>query len=80
MSSNFHRIVENFVIQGGDIINNDGTSVFFLIKRVFLYMENISMMRISKEDMLVLVYFQWQIKVKILIAASSLSLLEHVHI
>jgi hypothetical protein len=42
--------------------------------QVSLFMENILMMKILKEDMLVLVYSQWQIEVKIQIAANFLSL------
>jgi hypothetical protein len=42
--------------------------------QVFLFMENILMMKILKEDMLVLGCSQWQIEVKIQIAANFLSL------
>ena len=37
LNSMFHRIVDGFVIQGGDITNGDGTGVCFFFLPLFKY-------------------------------------------
>jgi cyclophilin family peptidyl-prolyl cis-trans isomerase len=75
LNSSVHRIVDGMCIQGGDITVGDGTGVLILKKLTFRehpYTEDHLLMKISKEDMLVQVSFQWQTKVEILILHSSL--------
>lgn len=73
LNTNVFRIADNMLIQGGDIINNDGTGVFIFLKfRVLLYMVKLSLMRISQEDMLVQDYFPWPVEDVIPIILNSL--------
>lgn len=66
LNTNVFRIADNMLIQGGDIINNDGTGVLkFLNFRVLRYTVKLLWMRIFQEDMLVQAYFPWPVEVVI---------------
>ena len=60
-----HRIVDDFVIQAGDIVNADGSG------GESIYGTKHFLMRISLVGMLMLAYYQWPTEEKILTALSS---------